>query len=205
METADESLAGEERRAQAAEHADLVLQSLGEGDDVAGVHDVILRDVHLDHRAVGVEPKVADAGAADEEERFAGEEAFETLPFRVGLHAGRGGDEGGALQVDRLVVQVDMLEVAGRTGGDADLAGAVLRREFVDEERLAGEEAAEAALHLGLHHEVGMHRGHRGGLDLEGLAGGDLHGEEGKVGFALDGVIVLAGVWIHSDFLRNGV
>ena len=58
-EPADEAFPGEEEALDAAEAVDAVIQAAGEGNNVAGVDNVIALDIDFDECAVGVEPKVA--------------------------------------------------------------------------------------------------------------------------------------------------
>ena len=165
---ADESFAGEEQRFVAADASDAIVQAFGEGDDMAGVHDVSPVHINRDHAAKCVEPEIALPRTLDEEERFTGEKSFhQSLPLGLDGHARTRRDVRGVLQIDRVVLQIDVIQIAGCTGRDTDLAGAVLRSEFIDEHGFARDETSDAATHLGLHPEIGVHDRHRRGFHFD--------------------------------------
>ena len=137
------------------------MQAAGEGDDVAGVDHVISIHGYFDHGAVGVEPQVAMAGAAEEEQTLAGKEALEALPFGIDIDLHAGGHVGGALEENLVGTgEVHVIHIAGAAGGDADFCRAALCRELVDEQAFPAEEPTEAAFHFGFHHHVGGHGCH---------------------------------------------
>ena len=66
-EAAHESFAAEEESfetaaAQAGQHGDVVLQGIFEGNDKAGVDDIVVLDVDFEDCAVGVEEDISVAG-----------------------------------------------------------------------------------------------------------------------------------------------
>ena len=86
-ELADEAFAAEEEGfefaagAEAGKDGDVVLEGVFEGDDVAGIDDVLVGDVDFEDGAVGVEEDVARAGGFEEDESFSAEEAAGALPL----------------------------------------------------------------------------------------------------------------------------
>jgi len=203
-ESADEAFAGEEERFVIAYFGDVEFEAFGEGDDVAGVDDVFVGDVHFVDAAVAVEPEIALAAAADEKEPFTGKETFhQALPFGFDLDAHARGDKGRALEEDRLVVQVDVLHVTEGTRCDTDFTVAIFSGEFVNEERLACKQAFEAAAHFCFHDQVGVHGGHGRAFHFQGLAGRDVDGQVTEIRLMVEAVFKIGLIAVHGFALSK--
>lgn len=196
---ADEPFPGEEQRFVTTDPPDAILQARRERHDVSRVHGVRAVHINRDHPAKRIEPEIALPRALDEEQRFAREKSFhESLPLRLDGDGGTRRDICRVLQKNRVVLQIDVIQIAGRTGRDADFARAALRGELVDEKRFTRDQTPQTATHLGLHAQVGVHRRHRGRFHLDGLLGLQAHGQKAEVRLGGDAIFVFGGLLIHG-------
>src|SRR6266446_2509231 len=103
-ELADQSLARQDGRFPAADLANLVVETLREGDHVTRVADIGRLPVHRHfvHGAVGAEQHRAAAARLEEEEPLAAEEGLGAAPLEVEVDLRRAGEKRARLDEERL-------------------------------------------------------------------------------------------------------
>src|SRR5690606_37368535 len=146
VELADQTLAAEKAPQQTGRGLpDLELEGVLEGDDVAGVDDVLPVDVDLVDGAEAGQQHVADAGALHPEDALTGEERVaDSLEGGVDVDVGIGCEPARALHDEAPGLEPVLDDVSEQPGADDDLLIRRLGGEVVEEEILAGDQPLEA-------------------------------------------------------------
>ena len=170
VEAADEAFAAEEEvfdgfgGAGAAEDLHLILEGVFKPNDVSRIDQQAVADIKFDDGAVRVEEDVTGSGGFDEDQSFAAEETFCSLPFSADFNTFGMGKERAALEVKGTAVEVMMADIAGDAWCECDFAGSGVCAVGAGDEAFSGEDAsegfAEAGFESGFEGEVWRHGGH---------------------------------------------